>query len=444
MTKLPQVEELPGKIAEVIFGRASNATATQNTDQPAPAPGDMETSIHAGHIQFLNVANLRKRFGAAWPEHSSWIHRIAATTARAHIGRTDRVNRIDDETYVIVLYGKSHEEARLLSETIASEIERKVLNCNFRFRGFSVQSAVKEITTEHQLKHLMRTVPPQLEVKARVLARDKPIAGPPSKLFNFPPETTSSPTALSEGIGKNQIWGFCPVWSVRANMVSTYRLTQISTGHDEKDASADLPPSFLLDLGGLRRACQIMIAGGDQPLSHYLSVPVHYQSTLDVNFRREFVRLCQTVSHVGRSRLVIELLDIPDALPENELREIVSGLHTICKSVVGNVGATATDLARYANAGIRVIHADIKDLGRQEREIISVAESLILEAEDNRLQSYFSGVSTLSMLANAVSAGACYLSGDILGRPSQLPRTAFPAQLSDIYAQCLPGDGESS
>lgn len=439
MNKALSINQIPMKISELLFGREESAEGkARGKTASLPARPQEQESVHAGHLQFLNVANLRRKFGEAWQSHAATIHQIANKTIAARIGEHDRFRRIEEDNYVIIFRGRSDEEATALSRDIAAEIERKVLSRNFRYKDFSVRSTVQPAVTDDEIKRLLRVVPPMLEAEtsttgAAARAYDA-LPGAPGAGAAVAPEEPSVPENAAA-----VDWAFCPIWSVHTSMIATYRLIERTPAEEQAGAGTDAPAPdpASLDLSCLDMARRIIADSGDVPPPHYLCVPIRYESTGDPAFRQEFARLFKAIPPAGRGRLVVELLDVPGEASREAIRRLAFGLRTLCKAVVGSIRPPNFELERFAKTGIAVVRADVGDLGENENRIIANVNRLVAEAEQYNLQTYISGVNTLSLLAGAVSAGAVYLSGGILGHPEDRPHEAFPEHVASIYGRRL-------
>ncbi|MGE3293155.1 MAG: hypothetical protein AB7I59_16845 [Geminicoccaceae bacterium] len=130
---------------------------------------------------------------------------------------------------------------------------------------------------------------------------------------------------------------FSPVLHLRKRLVSAYRLS-----------SPD--PALADDLWAVEtaHACLGDAAGGRAPA---LIVPVHYATLAEMRAREAHLRTLRQLPERSRRRLVHEVLDLPERLPQARARELLAYLRPMCLALVVRSPAPASDLDHLAHSG---------------------------------------------------------------------------------------------
>jgi pentose-5-phosphate-3-epimerase len=114
------------------------------------------------------------------------------------------------------------------------------------------------------------------------------------------------------------------------------------------------------------------------------------------------------------------LEDLPPGVPHGRLAELVTMLKPCGHAVIAAVGDAPTDLASYAQAGIRGVCLTLEP-GLFGTHAMRRLRTICGTARKYNLFIFVDGVRTAEMLQAAEEAGASYLAGTMIGSDTDVP-----------------------
>jgi hypothetical protein len=219
-----------------------------------------------------------------------------------------------------------------------------------------------------------------------------------------------------------------PVWDVAKEVVVAYRFTPTTTLDDgqvliDHDAAAGASSGAEehRDLAGFDRLFIQSVRDGLQhdgrsPSRCLLICPVHYESFATREGQRIFLELISGLSPTVRADLILELVGMPDGLPQVRLAQIVPPLKQSVRAVHCRAWLNGRLLKDLADIGVAAVGFDIGDIELSEKSIFEAMPRFAAAAADVGLGSYAYGVDRLSLATHAVCSGLSHLAGDAIMR----------------------------
>jgi hypothetical protein len=165
-----------------------------------------------------------------------------------------------------------------------------------------------------------------------------------------------------------------------------------------------------------------------------LTLPVHFE-TLSSSLRRNaYARdLAAGLTAESMKLLVIEIIGIPDGVPQSRLIELITPLRTHCRAMTARVRLEVADFTAPKVLGILSIGCDIADSPGAELLVMQRMSRFARAGEKARLVTHIRGVRSISLLAAALGAGFRYIDGDAVSALVDRPRQILKFTLVDAY-----------
>ncbi len=80
-----------------------------------------------GHVQEIDVQDIRRHFGAQWEQLSDKVHRQIHATLNRHLSQSDFYNEPSELRFVVIFRDLSHSEAAIKAQMLRDQILEKVL-----------------------------------------------------------------------------------------------------------------------------------------------------------------------------------------------------------------------------------------------------------------------------------------------------------------------------
>jgi hypothetical protein len=442
-----------------------------------------------GQINIIGLDKLRDRLGAKWAEVEDKVYAAADRIIRARIGPRDAYTRLSENEFLLIFANIPADVARLKCAKIAEEI------CAFFLgdpdtQGVTVRTAVGVMDgrvkfEELQLPGLLSTLAGRAEPvdlpcpcaaadangaascenarSVRNAAGNQPAprkgAGAPPRdnddarpkpLRSMPAPTTENDLwdiadrlpSFEIGGGADPIlsFGYRPVWDVRAKLLSTYSCVPVRLfpgygrryGYAVLDDRTDSYSVARLDLETLKEGLCMLDELQRNRFQIFMAVPVQFETVATTKFRDVFIEIAQRVPGRMRKFLAIELVHLPEGIPQNRLAEIVLSLKPFCSAVLVRAAIKAKPLSLYADIGIHAVGVDVRREPLHEAELISRLNQFVADAERQKLWTYVHGVQTTSLTMACCAAGVRYVDGDRVGKLAEVPMHVHKYRWEDL------------
>lgn len=106
--------------------------AKKHSDRQATSLAEAAASntACASKLQLIGLTRVRTALGPRWPELAERVRSVADTVIRKHVLRGDVYEQNGDDGYLVLFVDLSIEDARFKADSIAREIERRLIGCN--------------------------------------------------------------------------------------------------------------------------------------------------------------------------------------------------------------------------------------------------------------------------------------------------------------------------
>jgi len=171
-----------------------------------------------------------------------------------------------------------------------------------------------------------------------------------------------------------------------------------------------------------------------------ITVPVRFETLCAAAHRRRYIEILRTrLSPEAASLLVIELVSVPDGVPEARLIEISSPLRAHARAVIAQLRPDITDFSQFAAARIAAAGCDLSEQSGSELALMQQMARFGKGAAKAGVATYLRGISSLSLAAAALGAGFSHVDGDAVAAIVDQPRGVVQFSLLDLYKPAIKG-----
>jgi GGDEF domain-containing protein/EAL domain-containing protein (putative c-di-GMP-specific phosphodiesterase class I) len=408
------------KLASVLLALTADSPSSSAGENPNPPQTLGKTrnasTVMAGSIQLLGMAEFRQRLGARWSAVADIACRIAEQTIQRHISAEDAYQRHGDETFVLCFASpdKAHAEAKTktISEEIATMLAQETPQMRLR-----VDHTVAEVEWAdidgggaESIAELIALELRQVRERADAAAR-----------------TWRNELLRTAGIR------FSPIWDPERRIVSSYRamlneqtgtfamqhLAGVSTPEELKSTLHEL--DCLVVGRTIKSLDRLLQAGG----MAQIVVPVNFNSLTNRTARETYLNLCRSIPESYKRFLLFEVHGAARGTPVSRLVEIALALKPYCHGVLVEVSAIGSRLQELTSASLFGISVDAKSLSRNAGQATAALTRLVAAATALNLKVFVHGADTVGLLEAAQTAQAGYVDGRAVALPMGEPKTAF-------------------
>lgn len=256
-----------------------------------------------------------------------------------------------------------------------------------------------------------------------------------------PPISTLYADRLPKGIAI----GYQAVWNVRNRLITSYVAVPrrdypegtTVTGKWILGTDIGFAPVAALDsfvqkesLAGLRALMQ----SGRQTL---LVLPIHF-STIDnqslfVSYWRELADLALD----ERKHVVVEVLQVSDALPAFRAKDVMARIRPLARSVLVRLSPDSTRIKSWAESGAHAVGFAAAEERSSEKILMEKMNAFVARAEEAGVHAYAHDMATPSLATAAVAAGFRYVGGPAILPETDAPQTIEPFECERIFSRIV-------
>lgn len=413
--------------------------------QPAVQPSnDFEEKLRAAldfhedettsHVYLFDLESLRQQFGKKWDLMLNKIHEIVHESIEHHLSNADTCNQYGEASYVVVFTQLDEREARLKCSLITKELAHRLVGS---------ESASNEIC-----------------LKMAMIADGDQLTFNEISDIDFEVKKTKSQT---QTLGNRQLivepklrtrdsvnWGevqfvYRPLLTLRGMIVSTYICLAVkqgddgvySSGYDVLLDSSDFFQVKDLDLLSLANVATETVGMAATGAKALLSLPVHFETMADPHSRSIYLDYCHRFLKPHAERLVFELVELPEGVPQFRLIELVGMLRPSARAVIARFPITRKNFGTCRSAGLHAVGTDL--YYSHERELVTMKQmnQFVASANKEFLKTYIHGIHTVSLNTAAITAGFDYVDGYALTSVANAPKQACRYDLHAMYSPLL-------
>jgi hypothetical protein len=406
-------------------------------------PAGHDPSAKPGQVNLISIARIKDLLGGQWPHHMVKADRIARNAIERYLLPGDIYARWKDEGYIVVFATLDVYQAQVKSKLIGDEISKKLLgeedsDCA-DVRGVEVQpdgtvTFVEVPGFEHLVASATRVSADVAEAEVPPLPAIASIAETEIPPRRAPPQNGDPLADIS--------FHYRPSWDPTRGVIAAYlcvpmlpdgpggaRLREASMVLGDDSAAIEKLDFAVLDhvIGVLDRLVRTK-------RRLLVTVPVAFETLAGAAYRRRYIDILRTkLAADAASLLVIELVDVPDGVPQARLLEISSPLRAHARAVIARLRPDTTEFGQFAGSRIAAVGCDLGRASGSELAFMQQLSRFSRGATKAGVATYLRGVRSLSLAAAALGAGFAHLDGDAIALPVDQPQGIVEFSLIDLY-----------
>lgn len=400
-----------------------------------------------GQVHIVSVEAIREAVGSRWNRHEPVVEDFVIRSFRRGAREDDFIVRVNESDFILIQ--PSREPMAALSR--ASQLMREALSY---FLG-AVKTEHIHISVVDCLDgtgvEATRLDEGQIARASEERSIDLSMSedgSPPWEKFGVsrPPRKVVS-IRLSDGSNIQAVFYLDPVWNIASGAVVSFvaRTVAVQAGPDGEtttiDPGAMTPMSYTtLAAKRLQFIGELAESPMDAPPKIAVQIPLSYNCLTHSRSRLNILaRLKKMGEAHWKSRLLVEITDVPVALPHIRLTEIIAQLKPFVRGVLVRVPNGRVDILRWERCGAVGMIATV-DRSQTEREQISRVEKFAADAAKIGVYASLYGVRTRSLTLAAWGAGVQLLSGDFVAEKFGDALTAQRFFVEDLYREQFASD----
>lgn len=399
-----------------------------------------------GQVHILSVAAIRDAVGERWSRHEPLVEDFVIRSFRRGARDDDFIVRVNEADFILIQPSREPMAAlsrasQLMRETLsyfigAVKTEHIHISVVDRLDGDGVEATRLD---EGQLARASH------ERSADLSASED--GSPPWERFGVSrPSRKVVTIRRTDGADLQAVFYLDPVWNVASGAVVSFVVQTVAVQADPDgqlstvEAGSMTPKSYTA-LAAKRIQFVRELAGPDPagaPPAIAVHLPLSFNSLSHSSTRSMILADLKKLSAANwKSRLFVELTDVPPALPHVRLTEIVAQLRPFVRGVLVRLPAGPIDLMRWERCGAMGMVAMVSS-GTSEREEIARVGKFAAEAATIGVVASLYGVSSRSMALAAWAAGVRLISGDYVAAKFGDALTAQRFSAEDLYRTSPP------
>lgn len=414
-------------------------------------PVGRDPAARTGEVNLISIARIKNRLDSQWPQHAAKADRIARNAIERYLVSGDIYARWKDTGYIVVFATLDRQQAQIKSMLIGDEITRKLLGEEEQPNLADIQGV--EVQSDGELAFSEPLDVAQLVAALPVAAAERGPMKAETALL-----ATSSPVAASE-TPQAILYGACssdplagisyvyrPSWDPARGVIAAYlcvpQLPEGSSGARRRDAALmlgnDADALQKLDFAVLEHVTGVLDGLVCDKRRLLVTMPVQFETLVAAAYRRRYIAALQArLGSEAASLLVIELVDVPDGVPQARLLEISSPLRVHARAVIAQLRPDTTEFGQFAGSRIAAVGCDIGRHGGSELVLMQQMGRFSRAATKVGIATYLRGVRSLSLAAAALGVGFAHVDGDVIAPPVDLPQGVLEFNLFDLYSPSL-------
>ena len=394
-----------------------------------------------GQVQLVRVAAIRDTVGARWPRHQPLVEDFVTRAFARNASEDDMVVRVNDTDFLLIQPSRSPMGALSRSSVLLRETLTFFLGAA---EAENIRISVVDRIGDEGLE-ATRVTGDQLEAAARErtgdLARSRDGSAPWER-FGVARPARKTVAIKRPGQAEIQaIFYLDPVWHVTREAVVSFVVRTVAVQRMADGAIEPVDRRWLT--AGAAAALTIerlmfveeLLGDRDRPEpAIVVHVPISLNALSYSGARTAVLgELRRLVESDRRDRLMIELMHVPEGLPESRLSEAVAQTRPYARGVLVRAETLSTDVSNWLRSGaVGVIH-NAATPGQPEKATLAALPGAVDRARQAGLSPSLYGVQSGSVALAAWSAGVSHMSGDhITGRLGPDP-VAQRFSVMDLY-----------
>jgi hypothetical protein len=409
-------------------------------------PAGRPPSAKSGQVNLISIARIKERLGAQWPHHAVNADRIARNAIERYLLPGDIYARWKDAGYIVVFATLDLHQAQIKCMLIGDEITKKLLGEEepdlADVHGVEVQADGElSFSTLPDFEQLVASTVGEAPHESGIAKIDGiPIGHGSVPMIEM--EIMPAGPAAPAGDPLAEIsYRFRPSWDPARGVIAAYlcvpelpegpsgrrRYAPVVLG-DDANALERLDFAVLHDvigvLDGLVRAKRRLL----------VTAPVRFETLTSAAHRRHYIdTLAARLTTDAAALLVIELVSVPDGVPQARLLEITSPLRAHARAVIARLRPDTAEFGQFAGSRLAAVGCDLTRQTGSELALMQQMARFSRGAAKAGIATYLRGIRSLSLATAALGAGFAHVDGDAIAAPVDLPRGIVEFSLFDLY-----------
>jgi hypothetical protein len=399
-------------------------------------PAGRDPSAKTGQVNLIGIAPIRERLGGQWPHYAVNADRIARNAIERYLVGGDIYARWKDEGYIVVFATLDVHQAEIKCKLIGDEIAHKLFGEDAHDLAdiYHVEVQTDGAVTFAPVPRFDDMVALAVEPEVHHAAASAP-AG------DAEPASPASPPKVGNPLAELS-YSYRPSWDPARGVIAAYLCVPMlpdAPGSAQCVRAAlvlqdDVPALEQLDFAMLTHVIGVVESLVREKRRLLITVPVRFETLCAGAHRRRYIEILRTrLSPEAASLLVIELVSVPDGVPEARLIEISSPLRAHARAVVARLKADTTDFGQFAAARIAAVGCDLAAQHASELALMQLMARFSRGAAKAGVATYLRGIGSLSLAAAGLGAGFSHLDGDAVAVIVDQPRGVVEFSLLDLY-----------
>lgn len=391
-------------------------------------------SAATDHIYLIDLGKYKEKLGEKWNKNEKKLHTIARSIIDRRLMETDLCLRYDDLNYLLVFPTLSANESQIKAAIISDEIATNLLGEDSNSNIIRVKEA---IISEDGKVDFRKALP--MEALFENILQNIDDGKPAIEEITAPQKLTSHAYFLD-----NINYIFRPMLAVQSKIVSTFMVLPIMpvsggflSGYDTIPSPIDHDKTLLLDCKTLRVACQALDTLCKGNHHSLLAIPVHFETMANHFARKKYLDLFFSSFSDQKNRIIIEIVGLPDGIPQVRLLEFVVALKVHARSVIARFDVNHTNFLAFNTAGLHAVGIDIFNTELSEEALMNKIVKFVSNSKKNQLKTYIIGVRSISMYTIAMTEGFDYMAGYALTETAKSAEEVYAFQLNIPYLSLL-------
>lgn len=399
-------------------------------------PAGRDPSAKSGQVNLISIAPIREHLGSQWPHHAVNADRIARNAIERYLLGGDIYARWKDEGYIVVFATLDVHQAQIKCKLIGDEIAQKLFGEDARDLA-----DIYHVEVEADGAVTFAPVPRFDDMVAAIVEPEASDAGTPAPSGEAASASPAPSSTVSNPLAELS-YSYRPSWDPGRGVIAAYLCVPMlpdAPGSARRIRAAlvlqdDVPALEQLDFAMLAHAIGVVETLVREKRRLLITVPVRFETLCAGAHRRRYVELLRTrLSPEAASLLVMELVSVPDGVPEARLIEISSPLRAHARAVVARLKADTTDFSQFAAARVAAVGCDLGAQHASELALMQLMARFGKAAAKAGVATYLRGIGSLSLAAAGLGAGFSHLDGDAVAVIVDQPRGVVEFSLLDLY-----------
>lgn len=404
-----------------------------------------DPSAKSGQVNLISVARIRNRLGSQWPHVAITADRIARNAIERYLVGGDIYARWKDEGYIVVFATLDVHQAQIKCKLIGDEITKKLLGEEAEdlaaIRHVEVQAdGTVTFSNAARFEELVAlTIGDTRGDPVHPDAPIPPITVPPA--LEAPASPAAAPRKRVDPLAELS-FSYRPSWDPSRGVIAAYlcvpmvpeapgKARRCRAGRVLRNDAAALEN---LDFAVLHHVLGVIEAIVREKRRLLITLPVSFETLSGAAHRRRYIETLRArVSPEAASLLVIELVRVPDGVPQARLIEIGAPLRAHARAVIARLPADVTDFSQMAAARIAAVGCDLGEQSGSELALMQQMARFSRGAAKAGVATYLRGISSVSLATAALGAGFVHLDGDAVALMVDQPYGVVQFSLLDLY-----------